>query len=225
MSAWSGTWLVFLLAAPVAERGLLVDEVVAVVNRQLITRSEIRQEAVLILVERRGQQGLSREITPEFLVQVMELLINQSVLLDEAQKLGLPPVSEQQREQLLEGFRGRFADREAYARFLFEHDITEEEIGEILVRHLRVEQLKERRLRVIPAIGDAEVRQYYRKHRAQFAQAAFALVAEAIRLKLLTEQREQELVRWVWELRRRSEIKVLVDLAGREGRRGAEADR
>ncbi len=201
-----------LMAGPVAGRGILVDDVVAVVNRHVITRSEIRQEAALVLVERRGDRGLSREITPEFLVKVMELLINQRVLIDEAQKIGVPPVTEQQRERLFLVFRRRFLDPEVYARFLFVHDLAEDEIGDILVRHYRVERLKERKLRVMPEVTREEVRQYYDKHRIELGDAPFDLVAEAIRLKLLTRRQEKGLARWIWALRKRSDVKVLVDL-------------
>lgn len=205
--------VILLVAGPAAGQEILVDDVVAVVNRHVITRSEIRQEAELVLVEQRGDRGLEREITPEFLVKVMELLINQRVLLDEAQKMGVPAVTEQQRERLLLGFRRRFSDPEVYARFLYAHDLTEDEIGDILVRHYRVERLKERKLRVMPEVTKEEVRQYYDKHRIELGNAPFELVAEAIRLKLLTRQREKGLARWVWDLRKRSEVKVLVDLA------------
>ena len=191
---------------------VLVDDVVAVVNRHVITRSEIRQEAALVLVEQRGDRGLEREVTGEFLVKVMELLINQRVLLDEAQKMGVPPVSEDERERLLMGFRRRFSDPEIYTRFLYAHDVSEAEIGDILVRHYRVERLKERKLRLMPEVTREEVRQYYDKHRIELGNASFELVAEAIRLKLLTRQREKELARWIWDLRKRADVKVLVDL-------------
>lgn len=191
---------------------VLVDDVVAVVNRHVITRTEIHQEAALVLVEQRGDSGLEREITPEFLVKVMELLINQRVLLDEAQKMGVPPVSEEERERLLMGFRRRFSDPEIYTRFLYAHDVSEAEIGDILVRHYRVERLKERKLRLMPEVTREEVRQYYDKHRIELGSASFELVAEAIRLKLLTRQREKELARWIWDLRKRADVKVLVDL-------------
>lgn len=203
-----------LMLAPGQE--VLVDDVVAVVNRHVITRTEIRQEAALVLVEQRGDRGLEREITPEFLVKVMELLINQRVLLDEAQKVGVPQVSEEQRERLLNAFRRRFTDPEIYTRFLYAHDISENEIGDILVRHYRVERLKERKLRVMPEVTREEVRQYYEKHRIELGNASFELVAEAIRLKLLTRQREKELARWIWDLRKRAEVQVLVDLSDRK---------
>ena len=206
--------LVMLMLAP--GQDVLVDDVVAVVNRHVITRSEIRQEASLVLVEQGGDRSLEREITPEFLVKVMELLINQRVLLDEAQKVGVPQVSEEQRERLLMIFRRRFSDQEIYARFLYAHDISEDEIGDILVRHYRVERLKERKLRVMPEITREEVRQYYEKHRIELGNAPFELVAEAIRLKLLTRRREKELARWIWDLRKRADVKVLVDLSEKQ---------
>jgi peptidyl-prolyl cis-trans isomerase SurA len=203
-----------IMLAPGQE--VLVDDVVAVVNRHVITRSEIRQEAALVLVEQGGDRSLKRETTPEFLMKVMELLINQRVLLDEAQKVGVPQVSEEQRERLLMIFRRRFSDPEIYARFLYAHDISEDEIGDILVRHYRVERLKERKLRVMPEVTREEVRQYYEKHRIELGNASFELVAEAIRLKLLTRQREKELARWIWDLRKRAEVKVLVDLSEKQ---------
>ncbi|MBW1872807.1 MAG: hypothetical protein JRJ19_12125, partial [Deltaproteobacteria bacterium] len=77
-----------------------MDEVVASVNRHVITRSDVLQEGVLILVERHGQSGLSRQLTPEFLGKVLELLINQRVLLDEALRMSVPSVTAEERQQL-----------------------------------------------------------------------------------------------------------------------------
>jgi hypothetical protein len=197
-----------------AAKRILVDEVVASVNRHVITRSEVHQESILILVERHGQLGLSRQLTPEFLGKVMELLINQRVLLDEALRMGVPSVTAEDRQQLLEGFRQRFSDQENYIRFLFQHDLTEETIGDVLARHWKVEILKEKKLRSMPKLTDEEVKKYYEQHRLQLGGKPLELVAEAIRLKLMTQRREKSLARWVWELRKRSQVKILVDFKG-----------
>ena len=191
---------------------VLVEDVVAVVNRHVITRSEVWQEAVMVLVERRGVSGLQLEITPEFLERVLEMLINQRVLLDEARHLGLPLETRQERADLLEGFRRSFGDPDLYARFLLKYDLDAEAVGDILARHLRVERLKERKLRVMPEISDEEIKGYHRKHRHDLGGAPLEQVAEAIRLKLITQRRDKRLSRWVWELRKRSEVKVLVEL-------------
>ena len=193
--------------------GLLVDEVVAVVNRQVITRSEVWEEAVLILVEQRGREGLRYSITPVFLEKVLDMLINQQVLLDEARRVGLPTVSAHEQSQLLEGFRTRFPDRESYVRFLLEHGMDESRLSVALVRHLRVERLKENKLRVMPEVTDVQVRQYYEKHRRDFGSASLNDVAAAIRVRLSQTQQERELARWLGELGKRSEVKVLVDLS------------
>jgi len=194
-----------------AGQRILVDEVVASVNRHVITRSDVLQEGVLILVERHGQSGLSRQLTPEFLGKVLELLINQRVLLDEALRMSVPSVTAEERQQLLSGFRQRFGDQENYIRFLYQHDLTEEAISEVLARHWKVEILKEKKLRSMPKLTDAKVRKYYEQHRLQLGGKPLELVAEAIRLKLMTQRREKSLARWVWELRKRSQVKILVD--------------
>ncbi len=199
----------------------LVDEVVAVVNRQVITRSEVWEEAILILIDRQGEAGLRHQITPAFLKKVLDMLINQRVLLDEARRIGLPQVTDRERGQLLAGFRRRFTGREAWTRFLLEHGMTEDSVGDALVRYYRIERLKENKLRVMPEVTDDQVRGYYEKHRLDFGGASYGDVAGAIRLRLSRQQRESELARWISELGKRSQVKVLVDMAaGKENTRG-----
>lgn len=218
--AFWAVWLAGMLCPPcgraMAGEGVLVDEVVAVVNRQVITRSEIIQEAELILAEREGEHGQTRQLTGAFLNKIRELLINQRVLLDEALRIGLPLVTGAEVEKLLRGFRLHFSSEEAYTRFLLEHDLTEEDIGDALARHLRVERIKEKKLRSMPEVDDEAVRRYYDRHRLELGGKPLKLVAEAIRLKLITETRDKALTRWVWELRKRSEVRILVDLAADE---------
>ena len=87
--------------------------------------------------------------------------------------------------------------------------------------HYRIERLKDNKLRVMPAVTDDQVRGYYEKHRRDFGGASYGEVAGAIRLRLSRQQRESELARWISELGKRSEVKVLVDMAaGEENARG-----
>ncbi|MBW2700666.1 MAG: SurA N-terminal domain-containing protein [Deltaproteobacteria bacterium] len=209
------------LAAPSGEvsqpEEVLVDEVVAVVNKHVITLSKVRQESALILVERRGEEGLAHQITKAFMSQVLDFLINQQVLLDEARRVKLPQVSDEEIRRLLSGFKARFLDAETFARFLFTHSMTEDGIIEVLVRHLRVERLKESKVRSIPKLSEAAVRSYYEANQARFGGADYQTVAEAIRHRLAGERKDKELARWVWALRRRAEVKVLVEMAHVEG--------
>jgi hypothetical protein len=192
---------------------ILVDEIVAVVNRHLITLSELREEAVLIEVAHRGQDGPARELSVEQFKEITETLIDQQVLLEEANKFGTPLVSQEERRQVSEEFKRRFGDTEKYQRFLHDHALDDNDIADALVRHLRVERLKENKLLGMPAVTKESVREYYERNRLNFGGAKFDVVAEAIRLRLITQQREKWLTHWMSELRRHAEVKVLVDLA------------
>ncbi len=201
-----------LTAATLGSQAILVDEVVAMVNRQAITRSEVWQEAVLLSVQRPGGFSLRVEVTAELFGETLEMLLNQRVLLDEAQRLGLPTVTEQEKDQLLQGFRKRFPDTERYTQFLLEHDLNEDIVSEVLVRHWRVEVLRDKKLRTLSEIREEAIKEYYIANRKKLGNASFRLVREAIRLKLLTQEREKMLASWLLDLRKRSDIKVLVDL-------------
>ena len=198
-------------AAPTPD--VLVDEIVAVVDRHLITQSEVREEAVLFQIEHRGRNGLAQEISGELFKKVTEELIDQQLLLDEANKLGLPLVSEEERQQLLKSFKQRFRDAGEYQRFLLDYALDDSDIADALARHRCVERLKENKALVMPAVTTEAVREYYESNQSSFGGAKFDTVAEAIRLRLITQQREKWLTRFIAELRRHAEIKVLVDLA------------
>jgi hypothetical protein len=201
------------LAQAIPTNDILVDEIVAVVNRHLITMSEVREEVVLLQVEHRSQDWASHELNGELLKEITETLIDQRLLLDEANKLGLPLVSEEERRQVLESFTQRFRDAREYQRFLSDNALDGSDIADALVRHLRVERLKENKLLVMPAVTAETVREYYERNRLSFGGATFDVVSEAIRLRLITQQREKWLTRWMSELRRHAEVKVLIDLA------------
>jgi len=212
IARWS--WLGLMTALPSlvqASQEILVDEVVAMVNRQAITRSEVWQEAVLLTMQRPGGFTHRVEVSPETFGETLEMLINQRVLLDEAQRLGLPPVTDQEKEDLLQGFRKRFPDTERYTQFLLEHDLNEDIVAEVMVRHWRVEVLRDKKLRTVSDIREEAIRTYYIANRRKLANASYRLVREAIRLKLLTQEREKMLAGWLLDLRKRSDIKVLIE--------------
>jgi hypothetical protein len=208
------SWTLMMIASPIfAQEELLVDEVVAVVNKHVITRSEVLQEALLIQLERQGQAVAGGELSTEFLNQIVEFLINQRVILDEGSQLGLPVVSVAEQEQMLVGLKKRFGDPKHFNRFLTDNVLTEIDIGEVLVRHLMVDRLKENKIKTLPDITEEEVLRFYQKNQKQFGEAQLSAVKEAIRLRLMTQQREKVMARWLQELRKRAEVKILVESA------------
>ena len=202
-------WLPFGPSA--AQQAEIVDEIVAVVNRQVITRTEVMQEALLLVVNRQGPRGLERKLTPQFLQQVMEMLINQRILLAEANRQGVDSAVETDPDELVLRFQNRFQKRERYVRFLLRYGLTEKDVADVLVRHKRVEKIEEKQVSGVE-VSDEAVREFYQKNRFRFGMSPFSRVAPAIRHRLMQTKRQQELLRWMAELKKRSEVKVLIDI-------------
>jgi hypothetical protein len=193
----------------------LADEVVAEVGGEIITRSEVLLEARLILLERQGARTALAEPSSEFLDQVLEMLINQRLLVQEAQRLGLEQVSLSQRQQLVEEFARFFANEAQMQTFLDRLGLSREELAGILVRHLMVERVKEYRLRSLPAVSEREVEAYYLKNARELGGRRLSEVAEAIRLRLLTERRQRHLTAWLEQLKRQARLRVISPFGAR----------
>ena len=204
--------LVFVAMTSAAEGGgVLLDEVVATVDREVVTRSEVEAEARLIMLQRFGPEALSREPSKDLLSQVLRMLINQKLMAKEALRIGLSPVGEKEREKLLQGFKMAFRNEDEYLRFLYRYGLTERQVAQVLARHVWIERLKRRKLSTLRRVGDEQIRGYYNKHRAELGQKPLDVVYEAIRLKLLSDQRQRFLSEWLWKLRKQHMVRVLVD--------------
>ncbi|RME25486.1 MAG: hypothetical protein D6806_07775 [Deltaproteobacteria bacterium] len=195
----------------IASETVLLDEVVATVDTEVITRSEVEAEARLIMLQRFGPDALSREPSADLLSQVLRMLINHKLMATEALRIGLPPLGDAERKKLLQGFKMKFRSEDEYLRFLYRYGFTDEQVAEVLARHVWIERLKKRKLSTLKRIGDGQIRAYYRKHRAELGGKPLQLVYEAIRLKLLSNQRQKFLSDWLWKLRRQHTVRVLVD--------------
>jgi hypothetical protein len=207
----------FLSARPAVSQTAndeLLDEVVAVVNNKVITRSEVVEEAILLLVYRKGPAGLSRRLTGEYLGQVLELLINQRILLDEARRIELPSVTEEDNQKMLADFQKLFGARSSYSRFLLDYGISEESISQALVRYYRIDLMRKQKLEFLAQVSDEKVSQYYRVHRTDFGGAPLSAVGDAIRHRLSAQAQQRALARWISNLTKRSQIQVLVDMTG-----------
>ncbi len=196
-----------------AAEPILLDEATAVVDGEVITRGEVWEQAALVECEQVLERCLAPEPSPESLRPALDTLIRQHLVLTEARDMDVPQVTEEERERLLTRARTRFASDDKYRQFLRLHRLTEEDLGELLARALRVERAQEARLRLLPPVQDAEVEAYFRENRVRFGGAPFGQVAEAIRLRLITQRREEFLSQWLYELRSRANVQILADPA------------
>jgi hypothetical protein len=194
-------------AAPAAERQLL-DEVVAVVEAHSITLSEVAAETRVRLVEAEGPAAANVPLDRRILAASLRKTIEERIVLSEMQRLKLFDLDAAEVEALVARLRGRFPLRSDYDAFTRSIELTEEEIGAILTRQLRVARYLDNRLKLAAQLRDSELEEAVRGKKLSAAER------DHVRAQLAQEKYQRLLRELLAELRRRASVRVLDPLEG-----------
>jgi hypothetical protein len=194
-------------AANAAERQLL-DEVVAVVEAHSITLSEVAAETRVRLVEAEGAAAANVPLDRRILAASLRKTIEERIVLSEMQRLKLFDLESSEVEALLARLRGRFPSRTEYDAFTRAIELTEEEIGAILARELRVARYLDNRLKLAAQLRDSELEEATRGKKLSEAER------NQIRAQLGQEKYQRLLRELLAGLRRRATVRVLDPLDG-----------
>ena len=150
--------LVFL-GCLVSTINAFTDRIVAVVNKEVITSSEleeeVRDERVRMRARYRGEQLKRRMAQKES--QVLNALIEERLQLQEAQTKGFSVTDEELDKALQQSPPQVDLDDEAYTQY------TEQ-----LRKRILLDKIRTFEVRRIITISDTEVAQYYKEHQDQF---------------------------------------------------------
>ncbi len=141
------TWLVAALLAATPVDGHLVDWIVAVVDKEVVTRSELVSEARIALAYRGGETSEEAALDEEFLRDFRDYLINQILIADQARRLGAAEISEEEVSVEIDRFASGFRSVAAYEAFLRRYDIALETLRGVLRRDLRNARFIDQRMR------------------------------------------------------------------------------
>ncbi|ACL66001.1 conserved hypothetical protein [Anaeromyxobacter dehalogenans 2CP-1] len=212
-------------AAPSPPPGArVVEQVVAVVRNPAgaaprpITLTRLEAEARVALVSRGGAEAAFRSLDVEVLRATLDWLLDEMLVADESARLRLDAVDREALEPALRRFRGRFADDDAYRRFLARFELGEEDVAASLARTLEVERYLGTRVGRGVRVGDDEVDAALR---ARGAAAPSAGSRDAVRAGLAEARARAQAQELVRELRGRAEIRVLDPALRREPARGS----
>lgn len=186
-----------LAAAPEGASGPVVseviDRVVAVVDGQVLTQSELDFEARVALIERGGQSAITAPLDGAALRSALQWAIAQRLEAAEADRLHAFAVDESELAARLQKFEAQFASHAEYERFLAAEEVDEPQLAEVLARSLRAEKVLDSKVRLRARVTEEAVRAYYDAHLEQFPQG-YESARAAIRERL-TKDRYQALVR------------------------------
>jgi hypothetical protein len=202
---WLAVWLLFVpvvgaraappLVAQVAPRATasqeaearVVDRVVAVIEGQVLTLSELRFEARVALVQRGGMQALESPLDEDTLRGALDFIIHQRVQVLNADRLQAFPAEPAEVQVRLAAFQARVGGEAALGRFLARHDMDLAGLEQVLARGLRAERILDSRIRLRAQVGETEVRRYFEQHAAEYP-AGYEAVRAAIRETLVRER-------------------------------------
>jgi hypothetical protein len=197
------TLVVIVFLFPFALQAELVDRIVATVNTEVITASELN--CAVALNQRLGGADKDR-IAPE--ATILEGLIDRRLLVQEAHRLKFVEVSEQELSAEVETVAKRFASDKEFGDFLAGLDMTRQDLARMLGEQLLAVRFVEKKVGLFMRVSREEAESYFNEHAAEFKDKRFQDVQKTI-IALLTEQKMGlQLAQYLAELRGRADIRA-----------------
>ncbi|AKQ66743.1 hypothetical protein A176_003655 [Myxococcus hansupus] len=190
---WLAGWLSLVPVAgaaatpPSAVEGRVADRVVAIIEGQVLTLSELRFEARVALVQRGGMQALDLPLDEDTLRGALELVINQRVQVLNADRLQAFPAEPSDVQARVAAFQAAVGGAAALKQFLVRHDVDARGLEQVLSRGLRAERILDSRIRLRAQVGETEVRRHFEQHADEYAEG-YEAARTRIREKLVRER-------------------------------------
>lgn len=194
---------VLLLALPCAAQTELVDRVVAAVNYEVITWSDLEQAVRFNAALSGGSRDGERLRT-----ETLEGLINRRLLIQEARRLRFVEVSAQDVSAEVETLRKRFGSDKEFSEFLAGLDMTKEQLDRMLTERLLVERFVEKKIGLFVRVSRDEAQSYYDAHSAEFPGKRFLEVQRQIMALLYEDKLGRQVEQYLAELRSKADVRV-----------------
>lgn len=198
------TLLVFATAAS----AVTVDRIAAVIDRQVLTVSEVTQLVEVRFFPRRAQAE------DEHRREVLDALIAQALRYRDVERFGAQDIAADVIETRVGEIRGRFASEEEFLAAASRAELTVEEIRALVKRQLQVEAYIQERFAPLVFVSNEEIAAWYagawtEQRRARgLPVPALDSVREEVRSAVRATRLADEITRWTTQLRGRANVDV-----------------
>jgi hypothetical protein len=141
-------------------------------------------------------------------METLQGIINRRLLLQEAYRLKVAEVSEQEIAAEVGRLRQRLGTDDAFREFLARTDLTEAQLAKLLGERLLVERFVEKKIGLFARVSRDEVQTYFEQHPGEFKDKRFAEVQKQVTAFLSEQKVDQQLDQYVEELRSRAVIRI-----------------
>jgi hypothetical protein len=197
-----------VLAMAVLAAGATIDRIAAVVDRQVVTVSEVNQMVELHFFPRTAKTD------DEYRHDVLESLIAQALRYRDVERFGANEIPKDSIEARLREIAARFASPADFAAAMQRAELTEEEVRALVKRQLQVEAYIQERFAPLIFVANEEIESYYNgtwsaQRRARgLPVPALNDVREEIRALLRSDRLQSEVERWTAQLRARANVDI-----------------
>ncbi|HEX7808430.1 MAG TPA: hypothetical protein VF608_06895 [Thermoanaerobaculia bacterium] len=195
-----------LLALPAA--AVTVDRIAAVVDRQVLTVSEVSQMVDLRFFER------TAESEDDHRHDVLDALIAQALRYRDAERFGEQDISADAIEARLIEIQKRFASIDEFNAALLRTELTLDEVRALVKRQLQVEAYIQERFAPLVFVSNEDIDTYYRGPWSEQRRARglgvppLSSVREEVRVAVRASRLQSEIDRWTAQLRERANVDV-----------------
>ena len=198
--------LLLILALPVS--AVTVDRIAAVVDRQVLTVSEVTQMVSIRFFPR------TAEDEDDHRRDVLDALIAQALRYRDVERFGAQDIPKDTIEARLLEIQRRFPSEAEFNAAVARAELTLDEVRALVKRQLQVEAYIQERFAPLVFIPNEEIEAYYQgtwseqRRKRGLAVPPLAQVREEIRTLLKSERLQSEIEKWTAQLRARANVDV-----------------
>ena len=196
-----------LIALPLS--AATIDRIAAIVDRQVLTVSEISQ-----MVNIRFFPRTTSWSEDEYRKNILDALIAQALRFRDVERFGAEDVSKDSIEARLLQIQQRFASPAEFTTALQRAELTLDEVRALIKRQAQVETYIQERFAPMIFVSTDEIETYYRTTWSEQRRGRglpippLGQVQDEIRTLLKSTRLQQEVERWTTQLRARANVDV-----------------
>ena len=200
-----------LIALPWRLPGVIIDRVAAVVDKEVITLTEVEQLVALRVLTR-----LPGEADSDYRRRVLDSMVAQALRSSDVERFGAEDVSKDSIESRLLEITERLGGEAAREAALRKAELTLDELRAIVKRQLQVDAYVEEKFSPLIFVSLEEIETYYRatwteqRRQRGLAIPPLSEAREEIRSILKSERLQAEIATWTAQLRARANVDVFV---------------
>ena len=201
--------LLMAAAASVTLTAATVDRIAAIIDRQVVTVSEITQLSTIRFIPR--QSGQSDD---EYRREILEVLIAQALRFRDVERFGAPDVTKDAIEARLLEIQRRFASPPEFEAAVARAELTLDEVRALIKRQLQVEAYIQQRFAPLIGVSNDEIATYYsttwsqQRRQRGLPIVPLAEVSDEIRAQLRAGRLQTEIEKWTAQLRARTNVDI-----------------